>query len=196
MKIATLPTVGALRLDGAAVTANRSVSKADMDAGKLVFTPAANAHGAPYASFAHKLTHGTTESAATYTMVVDVTSVTDPATGTPTISGTAEAGGELTADVSRVADGDGLPATFDYRWIRVDGANETDIAGATSTTYRLTPDDEGRKVRFRARFTDREGNAEVLTSNTWPGNRHRAGARRVERRADGGERHGDGDGRY
>ena len=168
VKIATLPSVGELSLDGAAVTANRSVSKADIDAGKLVFTPAANAHGAPYASFAYKLTYGTSENAATHTMVVDVTSVTEPATGAPTVSGTAEAGGELTADVSRVADGDGLPAMFDYRWIRVDGANETDIAGATSTTYRLTPDDEGRKVRFRARFTDREGNAEALTSDAWP----------------------------
>ena len=168
VKIATLPSVGTLRLDGAAVTASRSVSKADIDAGKLVFTPAANAHGAPYASFAYRLTHGTSESAATYTMVVDVTSVTDPATGTPTISGTAEAGEELTADVSAIADGDGLPATFSYRWVRVDGANETDIAGATSTTYRLTPDDEGKKVRFRARFTDREGNSEVLTSDAWP----------------------------
>ena len=168
VKIATLPSAGALTLNGTAVTANRSVSKADIDAGRLVFAPAANAHGDPYASFAYKLTYGTAENAATYTMVVDVTSVSDPATGAPTISGTAEVGEVLTADVSRIADGDGLPDRFSYQWIRVDGSTRTDIAGATSTTYRLTPDDAGRKVGFRARFTDREGNPEELTAGDWP----------------------------
>ena len=101
-------------------------------------------------------------------MVVDVTSVTDPATGAPTISGTADVGEVLTADVSRIADGDGLPDTVSYRWIRIDGSTRTDIAGATTTTYRLTPDDAGRKVGFRARFTDREGNPEELTAGDWP----------------------------
>ena len=168
VKIATLPSVGTLKLNTTAVTANGTVSKADLDAGRLVFTPAANAHGAPYASFAYKLTYGSAENAATYTMVVDVTSVTDPATGAPTISGTAEVGEVLTPDVSAIADGDGLPDTISYQWIRVDGANETDIAGATSTTYRLTPDDAGRKVRFRVGFTDREGNSEALTSDAFP----------------------------
>ena len=41
--VATLPSVGALTLDGAAVTANASVSRAELDAGELAFTAAANA---------------------------------------------------------------------------------------------------------------------------------------------------------
>src|SRR4029079_12762893 len=51
VKITTLPGAGALTLDGVAVTAGQIVSAADIAAGKLVFTPAANASGAGYASF-------------------------------------------------------------------------------------------------------------------------------------------------
>ncbi|CAM5222146.1 hypothetical protein CDEF62S_01047 [Castellaniella defragrans] len=49
--ITTLPTAGALTLNGVAVTAGQSVSVADLDAGKLVFTPAPDANGNAYANF-------------------------------------------------------------------------------------------------------------------------------------------------
>ena len=45
VKITTLPTAGTLKLDGVAVTAGQFVTKADIDAGKLTFAPAANANG-------------------------------------------------------------------------------------------------------------------------------------------------------
>jgi hypothetical protein len=51
VKITTLPGAGSLTLDGSAVTAGQLVSAADITAGLLVFTPAANANGAAYASF-------------------------------------------------------------------------------------------------------------------------------------------------
>ena len=51
MKITTLPAAGTLTDNGVAVTAGEFVSIADITAGKLVFTPAANANGAGYASF-------------------------------------------------------------------------------------------------------------------------------------------------
>src|SRR5438132_1228838 len=53
VKITTLPSAGSGTLtdNGVAVTAGQFVSVADINAGKLVFTPAANANGSPEASF-------------------------------------------------------------------------------------------------------------------------------------------------
>ena len=93
-----------------------------------------------------------------------------PASGTVTITGTAEVGQTLTVSVSGVTDRDGVPSgvTYTYQWVRVDGTDETDIAGATSSTYALVAADQGKKVMARVAFTDDEGNAETLTSGAYP----------------------------
>ena len=84
-----------------------------------------------------------------------------PATGAPTISGTAQVGQTLTADTSDIADADGLDkATFTYRWL----ADDTDISGATGSTYTLTGSDAGKAIKVRVAFTDDAGNQESLTS--------------------------------
>ena len=51
IKISTLPGAGSLALSGAAVATGQFVAAADIAAGNLRFTPAANANGAGYASF-------------------------------------------------------------------------------------------------------------------------------------------------
>ena len=84
-----------------------------------------------------------------------------PATGQPAITGTVQVGETLTADTSGIADADGLDdATFSYQWI----ADDSDIAGATGSTYTLAAADEGKVVKVRVRFTDDRGHAETLTS--------------------------------
>ncbi len=84
-----------------------------------------------------------------------------PATGQPTISGTAQVGETLTGDTSGIADGDGLTnVAYSYQWL-ADGA---DIAGATAGTYTLADADEGAAVQARVSFTDDAGNEETLTS--------------------------------
>ena len=84
-----------------------------------------------------------------------------PATGAPTISGTAQVGQTLTADTSGIADADGLAnATFTYQWL----ADDTDIAGATGLTYTLADTDEGKAIKVEVTFTDDAGNEETLTS--------------------------------
>ena len=84
-----------------------------------------------------------------------------PATGAPTISGTAQLGETLTSDRSEIADEDGLSnADFSYQWL-ADGAH---IAGATGSTYTLTDSEEGRAIRVQVSFTDDAGNEETLTS--------------------------------
>ena len=50
VRIDTVPSAGTLRLNGVAVAAGIVISAADVAAGKLVFVPAANGNGAPYAS--------------------------------------------------------------------------------------------------------------------------------------------------
>ena len=88
-----------------------------------------------------------------------------PATGLPTIGGTAQAGQTLTADTSGIADQDGLDdAEFSYQWLRNDGNDDAEIAGANSETYTLAPDDEGKTIKVRVSFTDDAGTPETLTS--------------------------------
>ena len=88
-----------------------------------------------------------------------------PATGVPTIGGTVQVGETLTADTTGIADSDGLSgATFSYQWISNDGNSDTDIVGATSSTYTLVSADEGKTIKVTVSFTDEEGFEESLTS--------------------------------
>ena len=89
----------------------------------------------------------------------------NPATGRPNISGTAEVGETLTADTSGIADADGLSeAVFSYQWIRTDLTTDTDIEGATASTYTPVDADDGKAIKVRVSFTDGAGNEETLTS--------------------------------
>ena len=93
-----------------------------------------------------------------------------PSEGTVWISGTAKRGQTLTAHISDVSDPNGVTnrSSYTYQWVRVDGTTETNIAGATSSTYRLVTADVGKKVKVQISFTDDEGNAETLTSDEYP----------------------------
>ena len=88
-----------------------------------------------------------------------------PATGAPVISGTAQVGQTLTADITGIADADGLSGeTFTYQWVSNDGTTDTDIENATGSTYKLVDGDQGKAIRVRVTFTDDGGNEETLTS--------------------------------
>ena len=89
----------------------------------------------------------------------------NPATGAPTISGTAQVGQTLTVDTSAIADTDGLGmAVFTYQWIRSEPSTDTDIADATTTSYTLASADVGKAIKVRVSFTDDAGHQESLTS--------------------------------
>ena len=84
-----------------------------------------------------------------------------PATGQPTISGTAQVGQTLTADTTGIADEDGLDnVTFSYQWM----ADDTNIQGATGSTYTLADRDEGKAIKVIVSFTDDANNEESLPS--------------------------------
>ena len=168
--VVTLPAAGALELNGTAVMADQSVLVAGI--GDLVFTPEANANGMGYASFTFKVSDGTEESALAYAMTVNVTAVNDPATGMPTISGTARVGETLTAVTTGIADADGPASpTYGYQWIRVDAdgtSNATDVVGETADTYVPVEADDGKKLRVKVSFTDDDSTDEELTSDAFP----------------------------
>ena len=91
----------------------------------------------------------------------------NPAMGQPTISGTAQVGETLTADITGIADEDGLDnAVFSYQWIRNDGSTDTDIAGATGSTYELGSGDLEKSIKVRVSFEDDAGHQESLTSQS------------------------------
>ena len=83
------------------------------------------------------------------------------ATGAPSIAGVTRVGGTLTAGTSGIADSDGLTdVTFTYQWL----ADDAEIAGASSSTYRLTLAEHGKVVTVRVHFEDDAGFPEELTS--------------------------------
>lgn len=90
VNISTLPVVGALTVNGLAVTAGTTVPAADISSGKLKFTPVANKNGNTYASFTfHVQDDGGTQGGGSDTdptaraMTINVTSVNDVPVGTP-----------------------------------------------------------------------------------------------------------------
>ncbi|MGD9158446.1 MAG: DUF4347 domain-containing protein [Desulfobacteraceae bacterium] len=90
VKITSLESSGSLQYNSGTwqdVTLNQEISKADIDAGKLRFVPAANVNGNGYDSFGFQVSDGDLYSSSNYTMTVDVTPVQDaPTAGNKTVT--------------------------------------------------------------------------------------------------------------
>ena len=108
---------------------------------------------------------------------VDVPEPTNvPATGKPKFNGSLTVGELLTADTSSISDENGLDRVkFYYQWISSDGTTDTDIAGATESSFSLTDADVGKTIKLRLSFIDRHGFPESLT-NTAKSNQIATGA--------------------
>ena len=84
-----------------------------------------------------------------------------PATGAPTIDGSARVGNYLFAYTDEISDADGLTVvSYNFQWL----ANDTEITGATSDSYSIKPADVANAIKVRVTFTDDAGNDESLTS--------------------------------
>ena len=87
------------------------------------------------------------------------------ATGSPVITGTAQVGETLTADTDDLQDTDGIvTSTLTYQWFANDGTENTATESATSSTYTLVTDDEGKTITVQVAFSDEFGYTEALTS--------------------------------
>ena len=135
--------------DGVAITGatGSSYSLGDSDVGAAMSVTVSYVDG-----------NGTAESL-TSAATVAVANVNDAPTGTPLITGTAQEGQSLTADVSGIADADGL-GSFSYQWLR-DGVV---ISGATGSSYSLGDNDVGAAMSVTVSYVDGNGTAESLTS--------------------------------
>ena len=80
VSITARPTKGTLKLNGASVSVNQIIPVADIVAGKLAFTPVADANGAAYAKLGFKVSDGKDLSTSTYYITINVTAVNDAPT--------------------------------------------------------------------------------------------------------------------
>ncbi|TAK87025.1 MAG: tandem-95 repeat protein, partial [Aquabacterium sp.] len=117
VKLTTLPAAGTLTLNGSAVSVGQFVSVADINAGLLVFSPAANANGTGYATLGFQVQDnggtangGVNLDATTRTLTINVTAVNDA----PTTQDEAVSGNEDTLITGAVsgADVDGNSLSF------------------------------------------------------------------------------------
>ncbi len=86
-------------------------------------------------------------------------------TAGPTISGFPQLGMTLTADASTIVDPDGTSgASFSYQWVRSEAGTDSEISGATATSYTLVEADVGTLIKVTVSYSDGEDMAETATS--------------------------------
>ena len=165
------PRIGSVRLE---LTGAKSVTRTDNAAPYSLYDDAdgtVRGEALPAGSYtlsgtAYTEADGGGDALGTRTVSFTVTARdTTATTGLPVISGTARVGETLTATVDGIEDEDGLEnATFAYEWLSNNGTADTDIAGATDSTYTLVPADAGRTIKVRVTFTDDGGAQETRVS--------------------------------
>lgn len=112
---------------------------------------------------------GTASASAPPTVAIAASGSTSPgapaATSPPTIAGTAQAGQALTSSAGTWT---GSPTSFTYEWRRCDqtGASCGAIAGATGSTYTLSPGDIGSTVSLVVTATGSGGSAAATSTPT------------------------------
>ena len=168
----TLPGSGTLAVSGSAVSADQEVAASDLG-GNLTYTPAADGHGSGYASFTFRVSDGTDESAADYTMTIDVNAVNDaPTVASALPDRSATVGEEFSYQVPEDAFSDVDGDTLSYaaaqdddsalpEWLSFDATTRTftgtAAAGDTGTvTVQVTAsdgDDETASATFALEVT-------------------------------------------
>ena len=75
------------------------------------------------------------------------------------VTGTAQVGETLTADVTNISDPNGFfsVTAYLYQWFRSDGLTDTRIGGATSSTYDPVADDVGKTLKVQVNYRDLDG---------------------------------------
>lgn len=89
-----------------------------------------------------------------------VRNINDPATGSLQWVGQAVEDQTLTAQWLNLFDEDGLPSNFTYIWL----ADQAVIAGASSSTLKLTQAQVGKNITLKVQFTDLQGHLEEFRS--------------------------------
>ena len=98
-------------------------------------------------------------------VTVVVTNVLHDADEMPVTSGTAQVGQTLTVDTSPIG-GTDENTTFYYAWYRTEGDTDTHIDGATSSSYTVTADDEGKTIKVVVSFRTTDGRFRLTSPPT------------------------------
>ncbi|MDA8544667.1 Ig-like domain-containing protein, partial [Alphaproteobacteria bacterium] len=98
IEVKSLPAKGALTLSGTAVEQNQTITASQIS--NLVYTPISNDIGKDYSSFTFTVNDGETDSAATYSMNIDVTGKNDPPEVSPIIDARTEDDVAFTKDLT------------------------------------------------------------------------------------------------
>ncbi|NLX97478.1 MAG: tandem-95 repeat protein, partial [Rhodopirellula sp.] len=121
VEITSLPDAGSLTYNGAAATAGQSISLADLAAGKLVFTPAADVYGSPYAWFSFRVQDdgGTADGGVDLdpvakTMTVNVTAGNRPPVAVDDAAGTLQGIPVTVPVLTNDSDPDGEPLSISW----------------------------------------------------------------------------------
>ena len=90
-----------------------------------------------------------------------------PTRGRPVINGVAQVGQTLTVSTSGMSDQNGMTeATFEYRWYT--HPNRRELQGTSGydegDTYTVGPDDAGKRILVKVKYTDDAGNRESIKS--------------------------------
>jgi serralysin len=96
-------------------------------------------------------------------LTVTVFNANELPSGAPAITGAAIENVTLSASAALIADPDGLGA-FTYQWQRGNGTTFTNIAGATTASYRLVQADADQLVRVLVSYSDGGGTLETVAS--------------------------------
>lgn len=153
----TSQTNGTVKLDGSATS---SFTAQDVIDGRVSFS---HDHSETLnAGFEFLLVDGGEDGAspATGTFNVVVIPTNDAPEGGVTIDGAAQENATLTANISTIADSDGLGA-FNYQWLR----DNIVILGAIGETYTLGATDIGAQISVTVSYIDDQGTNERLKSD-------------------------------
>ncbi len=185
---------GTLKLNGVDVSDGQTISKDDLDAGNLIFTPDQNDNGDDYSSFSFKTVIRGDESSV-FQFTFNVNPVNDPPTGKLRLTRTADSelipGGALQIDFqgdTGVDDPDGMiearsqfaSGVFvpEVSWFAVkDGVEEVTISsrspGGTgvdrydlgiSNQFVIKPEDRGKQIKAKVFYRDDDGTDEIIES--------------------------------
>jgi T1SS-143 domain-containing protein len=131
--ISTLPGAGTLTNNGVAVTAGSLVSIADINAGRLLFTPAANGNGADYASFTFRVQDDGSVSGQGTRLEFQLASGWTGTSGTNYGWGTSTMPPDVSSNQTAVAFAESVTGST----IRTDASGQPNAIATTGATYHL-----------------------------------------------------------
>ena len=175
--LASVPDVGNFNVGGRTVVMGRPIMAAEIPT--LSYYPLAGAAvQQDYASFTFTVSDGQASSDPANTLSIHLVPPGQlPATGAPTVAGTATQNEVLTAARGTVADPNGInEGSISWQWQQAAsvGATFTDISGATEAAFTLTQAQVGQLVRVCIMFRDEH--VDAATGTAMPGDETRCSA--------------------